>query len=176
VVITIYKPLGTNSITGGGYLVLTTNSAGQLAGTAGTKNNFGFNVKYNKAGTNLQGNINTIVRRKEADGIVHVYQIKGNSMTSLSANPLLKPTSTNPSTAYYYGKANIMEITNPLSLRTVDGGATLRVSMSDAGEPGVNDMIGITVFNKAGGVWYSSNWGTVQTVEQKLGGGNLVVH
>jgi hypothetical protein len=28
----------------------------------GTKNNFGFNVKYNKSNTNLQGNINTIVR------------------------------------------------------------------------------------------------------------------
>src|SRR5437762_7967447 len=66
-------------ITGGDYLVLQ-NSAGTIAGDPGTKNNAGFNVKYTKSGTNLQGNINTIVR---SGG--HVYQIKGNSLSSLAA-------------------------------------------------------------------------------------------
>ena len=59
-VITVSKPLN-DFITGGGYLILS-NAAGLTAGSPGTKNNFGFNVKYNKSGTNLQGNINTIVR------------------------------------------------------------------------------------------------------------------
>jgi hypothetical protein len=46
--------------------------------------------------------------------------------------------------------------------------------MSDAGEPGKDDKIGIVVFNKQGGVWFSSNWNGTKTVEQTLGGGNVV--
>src|SRR2546425_6027897 len=75
--------VGAGMITGGGYEVMES-SAGTIAGDQRTKNNFGFNVKYNKAGTNLQGNINSIVRRKESDGIQHVYHIKGNQMASLA--------------------------------------------------------------------------------------------
>jgi len=74
------------------------------------------------------------------------------------------------------GKANITDITNPLSPVTVDGNATLQVSMTDAGEPGSGDKIGIIVYNKSGGVWYSSNWNGTSTVQQTLAGGNLVVH
>jgi hypothetical protein len=48
--------------------------------------------------------------------------------------------------------------------------------MTDEGDPGSNDMIGIVVYNKSGGVWFSSNWNGVSTVQQTLGGGNLVVH
>ena len=47
--------------------------------------------------------------------------------------------------------------------------------MTDNGEPGKNDTIGITVWNKSGGLWYASNWSGTKTVEQILGGGNLVV-
>jgi hypothetical protein len=32
------------------------------------------------------------------------------------------------------------------------------------------------VYNKSGGVWFSSNWNGVSTVKQTLSGGNLVVH
>jgi hypothetical protein len=175
VVVQVSKPIGTNFITGGGYLVLT-NSAGKIAGDAGKKNNFGFNVKYNKAGTNLQGNINTIIRRTESDGKVHVYQVKGNAMTSLVAQPQPNPSSAKLSTAIFTGKANIRDITDPLLPVSIDGGATLKVTMSDSGEPGSSDTIGITVLNKDGGTWYTSNWDGITTKEQLLGGGNLVVH
>jgi len=167
-VMEVYQPNG-DFITGGGYLVLT-NSNGLKAGDPGTKNNFGFNIKYNKGCTNLQGTINTIVRRMEG-GVLHVYQVKGNSMTSLSVNP-----NSAPPTAVFNGKANITDITNPLSPVTVDGNATLQVSMTDAGDPGSSDQIGITVFNKSGGMWFTSNWNGTSTVQQTLGGGNLVVH
>jgi hypothetical protein len=140
----------------------------------GSKNNFGFNVKYNKGGTNLQGNINTIFRRTE-NGIVRTYQIKGNAMTSLSVDPSVTATHPYP-TATFNGKANITDITNPLATSSVDGGATLQVTMTDAGEPGSSDKIGIVVYNKAGGVWFSSNWNGTKTIEQLLGGGNLLVH
>ncbi|MDP2662215.1 MAG: PKD domain-containing protein, partial [Dehalococcoidia bacterium] len=175
-VVTVSKPLTSNFITGGGYLALT-NSSGLKAGDAGKKNNFGFNVKYNKSGTNLQGNMNTIIRRTESDGL-HVYQIKGNAMTSLTVNPSLCPkaTSAAPCTAVFNGKANIQDITNPSAPVSVDGNATLQVTMTDKGEPGSSDSISITVWNKAGGLWFASKWDGVKTVEQLLGGGNLVVH
>ncbi|PYM06291.1 MAG: hypothetical protein DMD82_09150 [Candidatus Rokuibacteriota bacterium] len=163
-VITVSKPLS-DFITGGGYLLLTS-SAGLYAGGAGTRNNFGFNVKYNKSNTNLQGNINTIVRNSG-----RVYQIKGNSMTSLSVNA----TSTSTGTAVFNGKASIQDITDPLSPIGIDGNATLQVTMTDAGEPGTDDKIGITVWNKAGGMWFSSKWDGTKTVEQLLAGGNLQV-
>jgi hypothetical protein len=165
-VVTIAKPLASNFISGGGNLVLSS-SAGLKAGDAGSKNNFGFNIKYNKSGTNLQGNINTIVLRTEADGL-HVYQIKGNVMTSLAVQ-------TGPGTATFNGKANIQDITNPLAPISVDGNASLQVTMDDNGEPGTGDTIGITIWNKSGGLWFASRWNGVKTVEQLLNRGNLIV-
>jgi len=171
-VVTVSKP-GNDSITGGGYLVMA-NSAGLYPGQPGTKNNFGFNVKYNKSGTNLQGNINTIIRNNG-----RVYQIKGNAMTSLSVQP--PDCAAPPCSATFNGKANIKDITDPLNPISIDGNATLQVTMTDNGDLG--DTIGITVWNKNGGLWFSSNLGShspPRTIEQKLGaspgGGNLVVH
>ncbi|RDB06629.1 beta strand repeat-containing protein [Runella aurantiaca] len=164
-VITVSKPLN-DFITGGGYLILAS-SAGVKAGDNGTRNNFGFNVKYNKSGKNLQGNINTIVRRMEG-GVMHYYQVKGNAMTSLAVQP-----TTAGGTATFNGKANIQDITDPLNVIAVDGNATLQVEMTDNGEPGSTDMIGITVWNKSGGLWFASNWNGAKTMQQTLGGGNL---
>jgi hypothetical protein len=151
-----------------------TNSNGLKAGDAGSRNNFGFNIKYNKSGTNLQGNINVIIRRTEG-GVVHTYQIKGNAMTSLSVDPSVSSSHPFP-TAICNGQANIQDITNPLSPVSIEGNGTLQVNMTDAGDPGSSDKIGIVVYNKSGGVWFSSNWNGTSTIQQTLGGGNLVVH
>ena len=165
-VVTVSKPQS-NFITGGGY-ILNQNSAGLYPGERGKKTNFGFNVKYNNSNKNLQGSINIIIRNNG-----RVYQIKGNAMTSLAVN-------TNKAT--FNGKASIQDITNPLNIISVDGNATLQVTLTDNGEPGSGDTIGITVWNKAGGLWFSSNWQAAsppKTVEQNLGaspgGGNLAV-
>ncbi len=79
-------------------------------------------------------------------------------------------------TATFNDKASIQDITNPLVPVSVDGNAALQVTMTDKGEPGTSDTIAITVWNKAGGLWFASNWNGTKTVEQTLGGGNLVVH
>jgi large repetitive protein len=182
-VITVAQP-GTNFISGGGYVALT-NSGGVKAGDAGSKNNFGLNVKYNKSGSNLQGNINTIIRRTESDGIQHVYQIKGNSMTSLSVNQGASSgcanggTAANPCTATFNGKASIQDITDPNNVISVDGNATLQVDMTDYATSNGQlpvDMIGVTVWSKSGGMWFSNNWTGTKTAQQSLGGGNLSVH
>jgi hypothetical protein len=176
-VVTISTP-GNDFITGGGYIV-PSKSAGLAIAAPGTKNNFGFNVKYNKSGKSLQGNINTIIRSNAVlapSGCnqpgLHVYQVKGNVMSSLAVN-----TTTQGGTATFNGKASIQDITSPQSTCAVDGNATLQVTMTDNGEPGVADTIGLTVWNKSGGLWYSSNMdATGKTVEQLLVGGNLSVH
>jgi hypothetical protein len=165
-VVTVSKPLP-NTITGGGYLT-EVNSAGQTPGDLGTKTNFGFNVKYNKNGTNLQGNMNVIIRNNG-----RVYQIKGNAMTSLAVQP---NGATGGGTAVFNGKANIQDITNAATPIAIDGNASLQVTITDNGEPGSTDKIGVTLWNKNGGLWFSSSWDGTKTVEQVLGGGNLIVH
>ncbi len=162
VVVNVSKPIASAFITGGGYLV-NQSSAGLYAGDAGERTNFGFNVKYNKAGTNLQGSINAIMRKGTG-----VYQVKGNAMNSLTSK-----VTGSPKTATFTGKANIQNITDPQNVQPIDGNATLQVTMSDYGEPGTGDKIGITVLNKSGGLWFASAWSGTQTLEQLLGGGNL---
>ncbi|MEO6328020.1 MAG: hypothetical protein ABIO55_03775, partial [Ginsengibacter sp.] len=70
-------------VTGGGY-ILQNGTTGTKGGTPnnGYKNNFGFNIKYNNAGTKLQGNWNTIFRRLES-GVVHSYQVKSSQASQL---------------------------------------------------------------------------------------------
>ena len=161
-IVEIVQP-GSNSISGGGYLVLRS-PAGLIAPGVGSKANFGFNVKFNKPGAKLQGRINTIVR---SNG--RAYQIKGNSMSSLAVKA-----SASPATATFSGKASIQDITDPKKPIPVDGNATLEVAITDTGNPKTN-TIGITVWNKNGGLWFSSNWNGARTVPQTLGGGNLAI-
>jgi hypothetical protein len=158
------------SISGGGHLV-NSNSGGRYAGDPGQKTNFGFNVRLDKNGS-PKGQINTIDRRNG-----RVYQIKGSAMTSLTTKVCATGASsaTCPGTATFNGKANIQDITNPLAPVSIDGNASLQVTMTDKGELGKDDTIGITLWDKNGGLWFSSNWVSPKTVEQLLGGGNLVV-
>jgi beta-glucosidase len=160
-IITVAQPIPSNFITGGGHLVLAS-SAGQVPGTVGSKMNFGFNVKYTKSGTNLQGNVNLMVR---SNG--HVYKIKSTALASLGVKD---------ATANFSGKANITDVTDPLNPISLEGNATLQLWMTDNGEPGTSDTLGIQVLSKNGGMWFSSNWSGTRTVEQILGGGNLAVH
>jgi len=169
-IITVAKPLS-SFVSGGGFIILT-NSSGLKAGDADTRLNFGFNTKYNSRMTNLQGTANIIFRRTETDG-VHTYQIKGSNMTSLS---VLAATTTSPARATLSCKASILDITDPMLPVSIDGNATLQMTMTDMGEPGTMDAIAITVLNKNGGLWFISDWNGTRTVEQLLSAGNLKVH
>jgi hypothetical protein len=175
-VVTGYKPVG-DFITGGGY-ILPTNSMGTMASDPGRKTNFGFNVKFNKSGTNLQGQMNFIIRRTESDNIVHVYQFKSNAMLELGVNI----TNPNSATANFVSKCNLTDITNPNAPIAMGGNKLMYVKMVDNGEPGLNDRISFAVVDGGddpsilANLLYSSNWVTNQTVQMNLGGGNLVVH
>jgi hypothetical protein len=167
--VTISRPIAANFITGGGYLLLE-NSAGEIAGDPGSRNNFGLSVKFNKAGKNLQGRVTTLVR---SGG--HTYQIKSTALTSLAVQPCLGASPESPCTAVFNAKAVIQDVTDPDNPVGVDGNATLQVTMTDYGEPGSFDTLSITVWKRNGGLWFASHWDGVQTVEQELAGGNLVV-
>ncbi|MEN4100897.1 MAG: hypothetical protein ROW52_13330, partial [Anaerolineaceae bacterium] len=142
------------------------NPAGLIAADSGRHSNFGFNVKYNRSGRNLQGRVNLLVRSGE-----RTYQVKSTVLNSLAV-PACSQT---PCVAVFNGRAVIQDITDPDLPVGVDGNATLQVVMTDYGEPGSSDMIAFTVWNKQGGLWFSSRWDGTQTVEQQLAGGNLVV-
>jgi hypothetical protein len=91
-------------------------------------------------------------------------------MTSLS----VQPTSAGGK-ATFNGKASIQDITDPNNVISVGGNSTIQVTMTDNGNPGSSDQIGITVLNNGGGMWFSSNWNGVATTEKTLEAGNLVV-
>src|SRR5262249_20216375 len=118
----------------------------------------------------VKGNINTIIRNNG-----RTYQVKGNSMTSLTVNTTITQQHPYP-TATFNGKSNVQDITDPLNPISLEGNATLQVTMTDRGEPGANDSIGIAVWGHTGTLLFSSNWDGTQTVEQTAGGGNLQVH
>ena len=163
-VVTVKKPTA-GSIGGGGFLV-NSESNGTYAGAAGAKTNFGLNVKFNKQGTNLQGNVNIIVRG--SDG--HVYQIKSNAIDSLN----ITSPSPGEKKATFTSKASVTDITNPLVPISLGGNKLMQVTMTDNGEPGSSDKIAI-VLSDSSGLLFSSSWNGTKSIEQILGGGNLQV-
>ena len=169
--VTLALPTG-SFLTGGGYLTMQS-SAGVYQAAQGTKTNFGFDVKYNKAFTNLQGHVNIIYRAGSK-----IYQIKSTSLTSLgisTPNATLPVSSTNPATAVFVSKANLTDVTNSTSPISLGGGLSLQILLTDKGEPGSQDKIAITLMSGPQ-LWYSSNWTGTQTIEQLLSGGNLAAH
>lgn len=162
-IVNVTQPNQANFITGGGYLALTA-SAGTYAGTSGSRNNFGFNVKYTKNGSSLQGNVTVLVRRGTT-----VYQFKGNSLTNLTVS---SPAAT------FTGKANLQSWSesDPSTVTSLAGNLQMQLTMHDSGTSGSTDTLGITVWDSSGALLFSSDWGGAKTVEMALGGGNLQVH
>ena len=145
-------------VTGGGFLI-PTNAGGRLSSLVngvnpvnGLKNNFGFNVKYNKGGK-LQGNWNTIVRRKE-NGKVVVYQVKSNTASSLIMTQI-------PGTKRYradmtFTSANFKNLTCEVCPVDANNGI-VNVTVYDNGEPGSGiDSILISIRDRDNNLWYTS--------------------
>ena len=98
-------------------------------------------------------------------------------MTSLGVNPspCSKATAAKPCTASFISKANLTDVTNPAAPISLGGNLTLQIQMTDKGDPGSSDTLAI-VLHDGSTLLISSNWNGTRTVEQLLGGGNLVVH
>jgi hypothetical protein len=175
VIVTIYQPNG-DFITGGGYIT-TTKCVGSMKGDDNSRTHFGFNVKFTRKGTNLQGSLNFIFRRTVGN-VQHVYQVKSNAMQSLGVNA----TNLKRQTATFVSKGNITDITNPLNPIAMGGNKYMYINMIDNGEPAVNDSISFVLVDGTAdptvlaNIMYSSNWIATKTEMMNLTGGNLVVH
>jgi hypothetical protein len=104
----VYVPTG-DFITGGGH-IKPTNSAGLLLRNLTSNTNFGFNVKYNKKGTSLQGKLNFIWRSGGK-----TYQAKSTAIDALGVD-CFKSCS---ATANFTSKCTVTDITdliNPIQL------------------------------------------------------------
>jgi hypothetical protein len=174
--LTVAKPLG-DFVTGGGNITPGVGqSRGIYASDAGRKTNFGFNVKYTKSSTTLQGNLNIIFRRT-VNGVVRTYQIKSTAFNSggnsfgVGNNPG-DPTTTLRSVLVT--KANLIDVTNSSLPVSIAGNLTLQLDMTDRGEPGTSDDMGISLWNGSE-LWYSSNWSGTKTLPLILTGGNIVI-
>jgi hypothetical protein len=161
-IVEVAQPDG-SFITGGGYTTIGT-SGGVYQADTGSQMSFGFNVKY-KNKKNLQGDVNIIFRKGG-----HTYQIKSTAIDSLGINSM-----TGVGTADFRSKANLRDVTDEAGLASPGGNLTLQVTMTDNGEPGSNDTIGVTLWD-GNNLLFSSEWNGAQTLEKQLDGGNLVVH
>ncbi len=66
-------------------------------------------------------------------------------------------------------------MTDPNAPVALGGNLTLQITMTDKGEPGTKDTIGVTLWD-GNKLRFSSEWNGAKTVETMLAGGNLVVH
>jgi hypothetical protein len=163
-VVTVARP-GTGSIAGGGYIV-NSSSAGAYAGDGGAKTSFDLNAKAMKNGGQVKGHVDVVV---QSGG--KTYRVESDAISSLATTADTSKTGA----ASFSGKATLTDVTNRASPVTVEAHATVEVVMTDRGEPGANDSIGLTLWSETNRLLYSSNWNGSTTVEQKLGGGNLQV-
>ena len=178
-VVEVAQP-GGSFVTGGGYTVVS-DSGGSYKADGGSRFNFGFNVKHNNL-KSPKGHVN-IVFRRTVGGVVRAFQVKANSMDSLGVR-LRTPsgaTCSGPPSPACFGvvefrsKATLTDVTDSAAPVSLGGNLTLEMSFIDKGEPGRNDTIGITLW-RGNSLLLSSNWNGAKTVEQLVGGGNLVVH
>ncbi|HEV8269804.1 MAG TPA: T9SS type A sorting domain-containing protein, partial [Chitinophagaceae bacterium] len=178
---------GQDFVTGGGNLVLT-NSAGTYAGTANSKMNFGFTMKWNKSGKSLQGNINIVFRKWQLyNGLWQwrVYQVKSNainSMAVLEVGSNGQPASaTNPAVfrkAIINTKANLKDVTDPLNNIDLLGNHNLTLDAWDhiTANGGISDKISVTLLGATTNeLLFSSSWSSNATQAQTITGGNINV-
>jgi hypothetical protein len=165
-IVEVAQPTG-NFITGGGYR-MADSSAGSYAADPGSKVGFGFNLKYNKNLTNLQGHANVIFR---SDG--KNYQVKSTAFDSLGI--AFRTATGDRCDEGDPGCFGVAEFRSKGNMSPLGGGLSLRITLTDRGEPGGDDSIGIALWDGSK-LLFSSQWNGAKTVEGPLGGGNLVVH
>ena len=163
ILVEVASPNG-SFVTGGGYL-LPTRSAGAYPADPGTQTDFAFHVTYTRNGRNPAGHV---VARFESGG--RTYEIRSTALDSLGLS-----SSGGIGRADLRSRANLIDVTNPANPVSVIGGATLRLTATDRGEPGSTDSLGITLWSGSTLV-FSSDWTGATTHELNLTGGNLVVH
>ena len=164
-VVTVSKPVASSTASGKGTL-LGSASSGQYPGDAGKKIDVDFSAGV--TASKLQGDFKAVVRNG-----TRVYEITSTAVTSVAIRRA--PTSVSPATATLTGTASIQDVTNPKKPLPVAAGAAFGATMTDLPLQSQKDTIAITVYNRPGGLLFSSNWGATSTLEQALADGKLTV-
>jgi hemin uptake protein HemP len=154
--VAVLIPPTANSIQGTASIPKLTTSAGTYGDASGA--GYAMGLKFNKGGTNPQGQIQLILQR--TDG---TYYVKSNSLTSLGFSNL---TSNGYKDATVYTKASIYKVNPSGGTTSVDGNVTLRVDAHEGCtnnptgcSPSDGDMIGFSVLSsKNSALYYSNNW------------------
>lgn len=166
---------GQDFVTGGGSYIMQ-NSAGTYAGSANARMNFGFTMKWNRSGRNLQGQVNVVFRRWQLfQGVMQwrVYQIKSNAINSMSVR-----TEGGFSKAVINTKANLTDVTDPLNTISYGGGHDLTLEAWDhtTANGGTMDRIGVMlVGNGTSELLFASSWASSALQIQQINGGNINV-
>jgi hypothetical protein len=108
-------------------------------------------------------------RNGNPTNVIHTYKVKSTSIASLAV--------TSPY-ASFSSKANISEIVNGVE-QSIEGNDVMQLNIYDAVAPGYKtgskDSIALTVYRKAGGVWFSNNWVISNTVLDAVCAGDVSV-
>jgi hypothetical protein len=183
--VTISKPGVAKSMVGGGMIDLSSvayaplsfpTSSGYLAtvwapGAQGYLK-FSANVQYNKSGTNPQGGATLLFNsfnkaNGTTDTVLHTYLIKSSSITELTLH--------SPGVMSFSAKSVIQDVTNPAAQVSVDGGATLQITVT-RGTDGSPDLVAVSVQKKSGGMWLSTSWNGLTTAQKPLLSGTVAMN
>ncbi|MBC6610420.1 T9SS type A sorting domain-containing protein [Hymenobacter sp. BT507] len=165
--ITIAVP-GQDFVNGGGNTVVA-QSGGTYMATAGSKMNFGFTMKWNKSGKNIQGQATVIFRRLVGD-VWRTYQIKSSAINTLGTS-----STTAGNQGDFNTKANLTDITDPLNIVNIGGNLDLSVQAFESTVTGGAHKIGVTLRSSSGELLFSNNWTGTKTAMQDLKGGKISV-
>ncbi len=156
-IVTVSKPVAGGYIVGGGQ-VSNSNSSGYIKGASEVNTGYQFDIQYTKSGTNPKGKVNIMLGSYyKSDGTLdskmHTYIITTNAIALLNVTAPV-------ATGVFSAKANLVEqigdgITVPFSTVAIEGGSTFQMK---AYQDACNQQIAITLYRKAGGVWFSSDW------------------
>ena len=145
--LTVIVPGGTNTAKGDADL-----QPLAPAGTYGSGANIHYTIglKYNKGGSNPQGQI---LLGFDFDG--YRFYVKSNSISSIVCTKTGSPCRD----LTIYTKASIYRIDALGQTTSIDGNVTVRVDAHDADGSATGDTIGFTVLSsKSGMLYYSNNW------------------
>jgi autotransporter-associated beta strand protein len=170
--ITIAKPILIGYTSGGGD-VSNERSSGFIKGASDKVTDFEFDITYTKSGSNPKGKSSVWVHsyyRPDGtlDSKIHTYWIQS---TAISLLAITQNSTTGP-TCDFSSKANLYEQMSDRSLVLIEGGAVFQMQAS---HQCLNQQIAITLYRKAGGVWFSSNWVSTKTLPKPISDGHVYV-
>jgi len=171
VIVTVSKPIGKGYISGKSQIANNNKSAGLIQGAATAKTDYWFTVQYNKYGTDFKGQVWFKVRsyyktNGTLDNKLHTYQVNSNAITTF--NTIIQK---GTGIATFTSKATLAEVLPNGTVISIEGNNNLQLVAS---QNGCTQQIAITLFKKAGGIWFANNWSGTGAVLQQVNLGSTV--